>query len=223
MSESHKGTILVVDDEPLKRATLEIDLAAAGYRVIQAPDGATALQYLSEQPVDVVVADIRMPEIDGMQLLERVKAQSPQTHVVLMTAFGSVDSAVQAIKHGADDYMSKPFRTDVLVERLERLRANGQSGGNGSAAAASEAAPATESQAPAPAGGNGDDLLCCGSLRLTEAVAGVERSLIDAALRRAAGNQAKAAQFLGIPRTTLRDKMAKYGFVGEPVRQPEVH
>lgn len=216
MNQPSKGTLLVVDDEPLKCATLDIDLTAAGYHVIQAPDGATALQHIQEQPVDVVIADLRMPEMNGLQLLTRIKATSPRTHVILMTAFGSVDSAVAAIKHGAYDYLAKPFNTSVLVARLDRLMANGHAdhNGNGSTEAV---LPSLEQEAPTEPAAEAD-VLCCGALKLTEAVAGVERSLIDAALRRAAGNQAKAAQFLGIPRTTLRDKMAKYGFVGDPGR-----
>jgi len=219
MNPSVKGTLLVVDDEPLKRATLDIDLTAAGYRVIQAPDALTALEYLAEQTVDVVIADLRMPEMDGLQLLERVKAASPRTHVILMTAFGSVDTAVEAMKHGAHDYLAKPFSSAALVSRLDRLLANGHSPDqpdNGSAGGSATPAASDRLSSAEPGG----ETLCAGSLKLTEAVAGVERSLIDAALRRAAGNQAKAAVFLGIPRTTLRDKMAKYGFVGETNRSP---
>lgn len=215
MNQASKGTLLIVDDEPLKRATLDIDLTAAGYHVIQAPDGLTALQHIAEQPVDVLVADLRMPEMDGLQLLDKVRSASPKTHVILMTAFSSVDTAVQAIKRGAHDYLAKPFSSAVLLSRIERLLSNGQGDGNGHQAAEPVAEPT-----PAAEMVVGSETLCSGTLKLTEAVAGVERSLIDAALRRAAGNQAKAAQFLGIPRTTLRDKMAKYGFVGEPVREP---
>jgi DNA-binding NtrC family response regulator len=219
MNQPSKGTLLIVDDEPLKRATLDIELTAAGYRVLQAADPGVALQYLEQQPVDVVVTDWRMPEMDGMQLLDCIRDRWPATQVILMTAYSSVDSAVQAIKRGAYDYVSKPFATEVLVSKLERLRSNGH-GGNGETpggAAPAEAVatiPETgQADAPAPES-------CCGiSLKLPEAIAGVERSLIDAALRRAAGNQAKAAQFLGIPRTTLRDKLAKYGLATEPNRE----
>lgn len=220
MNQPQKGTLLIVEDEALKRATLDIELTAAGYRVLQVPDPLTALQYLEEQPIDVVITDWRMPEMDGMQLLDRIKDRWPQVHVILMTAYSSVDSAVQAIKNGAYDYLSKPFTTDVLIQRLEKLRQ--PEGGNGEVAPASgETAsdPADEPTATVAEGRNGESEVVCGiNFKLPEAVAGVEKSLIDAALRRAAGNQAKAAQYLGIPRTTLRDKLAKYGLTGEPVR-----
>ena len=123
MSDSSKGVLLVVDDEPLKRITLQIELSQAGYTVIDAADAALALKVLGARPVDVVITDLRMSQMDGLQFLEQVKARWPQTHVLLMTAYGSVDSAVAAIKRGAYDYLTKPFKTDVLLEKLERLRA----------------------------------------------------------------------------------------------------
>lgn len=228
MNNSQYGTLLIVDDEPLKRATLDIELSAAGYRVLQAADPITALQYLEEQPVDVVVTDWRMPEMDGIQLLERIKTRWPQVHVILMTAYSSVDSAVQAMRQGAYDYLSKPFTTDILIRKLKGLL-NGGEDIKPEPAASSEpatrpddlAAAAVEGHAPAEAEpvdtqGNGAAAARAITIKLPEAVAGVERSLIDAALRRAAGNQAKAAQYLGIPRTTLRDKLAKYGMMTGP-------
>ena len=131
MNQTRKGTLLVVDDEPLKRATLDIELTAAGYRVLQAADPMAALAQLEQQPVDVVVTDWRMPGMDGIQLLDQIKRRWPQTHVIMMTAYGSVDSAVQAIKRGAYDYVSKPFSTEVLLAKIDRLRSNGHSDGNG--------------------------------------------------------------------------------------------
>ena len=123
MSDSSKGVLLVVDDEPLKRITLQIELSQAGYTVIDAADAVLALKVLGARPVDVVITDLRMSQMDGLQFLEQVKARWPQTHVLLMTAYGSVDSAVAAIKRGAYDYLTKPFKTDVLLEKIERLRA----------------------------------------------------------------------------------------------------
>jgi two-component system, NtrC family, response regulator HydG len=123
MTDSSKGVLLVVDDEPLKRATLQIELAGAGYSVSEAADAAAAMKVIETRPVDVVITDVRMPEMDGIQLLELVKSKSPRTHVILMTAYGTVDSAVEAIKRGAYDYITKPFPTEVLVQKLDRLLA----------------------------------------------------------------------------------------------------
>ncbi len=130
MTESSKGVLLVVDDEPLKRVTLQIELSEAGYTVLEAADAISALKQLDARPVDIVITDVRMPEIDGMQFLEEIKARFPKTPVILMTAFGSVDAAVEAIKRGAYDYIAKPFPTDMLLEKIERLLA-GRSAGEG--------------------------------------------------------------------------------------------
>jgi len=122
MNETSKGVLLVVDDEPLKRITLQIELAQAGYTVLEAADAASAFKLLQARPVDVVITDLRMPQVDGLALLEQVKARFSKTHVILMTAYGSVDSAVSAIKHGAYDYLTKPFGTEALLEKLSHLR-----------------------------------------------------------------------------------------------------
>ena len=89
MTDSSKGVLLVVDDEPLKRATLQIELAGAGYTVFEAADAQAAAKVIETRPVDVVITDVRMPEMDGIQLLELVKSRSPRTHVILMTAYGT--------------------------------------------------------------------------------------------------------------------------------------
>jgi DNA-binding NtrC family response regulator len=123
MTDSSKGVLLVVDDEPLKRATLQIELSGAGYTVLEAPDAMSASKTIETRPVDAVITDVRMPEVDGIQLLEMIKSRSPRTHVILMTAYGTVDAAVEAIKRGAYDYITKPFSTDMLVEKIERLLA----------------------------------------------------------------------------------------------------
>lgn len=123
MSEVSKGVLLVVDDEPLKRITLQIELSQAGYTVLDASDAETARRHLHAKPVDVVITDVRMPQTDGLQLLDEIRAHWPRTHVILMTAYGTIDSAVSAIKRGAYDYITKPFSTDALLQRLDRLRA----------------------------------------------------------------------------------------------------
>jgi DNA-binding NtrC family response regulator len=129
--------LLVVDDEALKRVTLQIELSEAGYEVHEAQDATTALRVLNEKPVDVVISDIRMPEMDGIRFMERIKADFPRTHVILMTAFGTVDAAVEAIKRGAYDYITKPFETEALLARLEVLLAS-RKGGTGEWSSESE-------------------------------------------------------------------------------------
>lgn len=117
-----KMTVLVVDDEPIKRVTLQIELSEAGYEVIDAADAQIALRVMEGRAVDVVLTDLRMPGMDGIGFLDEIKRRSPGTYVILMTAYGTVDTAVEAIKRGAYDYITKPFRTETLLDKLDRLR-----------------------------------------------------------------------------------------------------
>ena len=138
MMSPNKTTVLIVDDEPLKRITLQIELGDAGYDVLEAADARIALRVMEGRPVDIVVTDLRMPGMDGIGFLDEIKRRWPETDVILMTAYGTVDTAVSAIKRGAYDYITKPFRTETLLEKLDRLRAY-RSSERGSASADEEA------------------------------------------------------------------------------------
>ncbi|MCW8811855.1 MAG: sigma-54 dependent transcriptional regulator, partial [Ignavibacteriaceae bacterium] len=115
------GSILVIDDEidmqHLLKRSLEPDL---GCRVETASSGEIALQMLAKRQFDLVLADIKMPGMDGLELLELIKRETPDITVVMMTAFGSIDVAVDAMKNGAYDFITKPFDHDALVLRLEK-------------------------------------------------------------------------------------------------------
>ncbi|HJO03529.1 MAG TPA: sigma-54 dependent transcriptional regulator [Acidobacteriota bacterium] len=106
--------VLIVDDESSMRAMLSIALGDEGWEVHAAGDGNEALALLSKQPVDVVVSDIRMPGVDGMELLRHVRDRSPRTEVSLITAHASTDSAIEAVRLGAYDYVTKPFDVEEL-------------------------------------------------------------------------------------------------------------
>ncbi len=123
MRNESKGCVLVVDDEPLKRVTLHLDLTEAGYTVFDAAEAQTAMRLVESHPVDVVVTDLKLPGTDGLALLEHVKQRRPGAYVILMTAYATIDTAVTAMKRGAYDYITKPFGTDVLLAKLERIRA----------------------------------------------------------------------------------------------------
>ncbi len=116
--------ILVVDDEVNIRNALVTMLEKKGYRVCGAGTGEEALRHLEEARLNLVITDLRMPGIDGMEFLRRLKAKWPDTEVVVMTAFGSIDTAVEAMRLGAHDYLTKPIdreRFTVIVEKaLER-------------------------------------------------------------------------------------------------------
>jgi DNA-binding NtrC family response regulator len=115
-----KGTILVVDDDADLRALLQDVLDDRGHRVVVAEGGREALKRLGEQDFDVVLSDLRMRDMQGIELLGEVKRAFPDTNVIIMTAFGSVETAVEAMKQGAYDYVTKPVKTDELVLVMER-------------------------------------------------------------------------------------------------------
>jgi DNA-binding NtrC family response regulator len=110
-----RARLLVVDDEPPQREMLSRILERAGFAVETAPDGKAALEQLQAGPVDLLLTDQRMPNMDGLELLEQVQRLAPGLPVILMTAFGSVSTAVDAMKRGAADYLTKPFERDELL------------------------------------------------------------------------------------------------------------
>ena len=113
--------ILVADDEPGVRESLAEVLRDAGYDVRTAPDGPNALGALDEREFAVVLTDLRMPGADGLAVLRRAHETSPQTLVVVMTAHGSVETAVEALRNGAADYILKPVVFDELLAKVKRL------------------------------------------------------------------------------------------------------
>jgi two-component system response regulator PilR (NtrC family) len=124
------GKVLVVDDEQGMREFLKMLLEKQGHRVITAADGCRALALVAEQPPDLVISDLRMPKMGGIDLLAGLRAQHPELPVILITAYASSDSTIQAMRLGADDYITKPFRIDeirlVVEKALARRRAVAQ-------------------------------------------------------------------------------------------------
>ena len=112
--------ILVVDDESLPRQSLTDLLRRKGITVDAAQDGAEALRLFLAAPYPMVISDLRMPNVDGLALLQEVKARAPRTFFVLLTGFGTVESAVAALKAGADDFLEKPVSALRLQRLLER-------------------------------------------------------------------------------------------------------
>ena len=112
--------VLVVDDKQMMRDSVGTTLQRAGFSVVAAPSGAVALQLVARHRPAAVITDLKMPEMDGLELLARLKAADDTLPVVLMTAYGSVDAAVSAMKEGAFDFIQKPFEGDELVMTLRR-------------------------------------------------------------------------------------------------------
>ncbi len=115
-----KNKILIADDEADIALILRLQLEDAGFTTVRARDGAEALEMLEREECELVLLDIRMPRVDGMQVLERVTIEHPELAVVMMTAHGSEEIAVEAMKRGALDYITKPFSTDDMLKRVER-------------------------------------------------------------------------------------------------------
>ncbi|MDY6853404.1 MAG: sigma-54 dependent transcriptional regulator [Thermodesulfobacteriota bacterium] len=118
--------ILVVEDEVRMRNLLKRILTKQGFSVHTSPNGMDALNKLDEIPFDVIITDIKMPEMNGMELLKTVKETRKDIYIIIMTAFGSIGSAVKAMKEGAYDYITKPFKMDeisiVIKKALEEKR-----------------------------------------------------------------------------------------------------
>ena len=115
-----KARVLVVDDEPSARSGLDKLLRQEGYAVDLAGDGPTALGIAAERPPDVAVTDLKMPGMDGIELLAKLREQDADLPVLVVTAFGDIASAVTAMRAGADDYLIKPVDFDALLLSLER-------------------------------------------------------------------------------------------------------
>ncbi len=118
--ENHTARILVVDDEKRMRHLLSMMLEGNGYEVHQAEDGRQALESLQEAAFDLVIADIKMPRLDGHGLLKCMKQESIDIPLVFITAFASVESAVEAMQKGVVDYISKPFDEDRILLTVQR-------------------------------------------------------------------------------------------------------
>lgn len=114
-----RKTILLIEDEKLMRVTLEDALKSAGYDVVSFESGIEALNFLEDNPFDVVVTDVRLPDIDGIDILRKITGAN-DAQVIVMTAFGTIKDAVEAMKLGAFDYITKPFSLDEFLLLIQR-------------------------------------------------------------------------------------------------------
>ncbi|MBU0651997.1 MAG: sigma-54 dependent transcriptional regulator, partial [Proteobacteria bacterium] len=133
--------ILVVDDELNMRLVLEAMLKKEGYEVATAADGQEALRILKEEKIAVVATDLRMPRLDGMGLLNRIMQDDPSLPVIILTAYGTVANAVDALKKGAFDYLTKPFEQDELKTVILKAVKTRQLGDRDLSAPAGDADP----------------------------------------------------------------------------------
>ena len=194
-----RGRILIVDDKENMRG-LARDILAPQHDVALAADGAAARTHLEAGEFDVVLTDIRMPTLDGFELLKLVKERWPLTEVVVMTAFASIQSAVEAMRRGAYDYIQKPFDPDdvslVVNRALERRRER-------VAARVAASGTATLSE---------QDL---SNLSYREALASARdrgsRDYLAALLKSFGGNVSRAAERAGLERESLHRLLRRHG------------
>ena len=123
---SSNGTILVVEDQESARESLVELLRGEGYDVHEAADGQDGISKINQLDLDVVLTDLMMPGADGLTVLKHVREFSPQTLVVLMTAHASVETAVEAIRSGAQDYLLKPLVFDDVLRKIQNLMSHRQ-------------------------------------------------------------------------------------------------
>jgi len=112
----------VVDDEPAQRGLVAGFLKKHGFDVVETGGGREAVARFKQEPFDLVLTDQRMPDLSGLEVLEAVRAASPETAVVVVTAYGTIETAVSAVKAGAADYLTKPLNLDDLLHRVHRVR-----------------------------------------------------------------------------------------------------
>src|SRR3989338_10248786 len=113
--------ILIVDDEPLIRESLYEILRIEGYRVQMASSGEDALRVLNKSDFDIVVTDFKLPKMNGIELLENIKKEKSKTEVILITGYGSIETAVEAMKKGAFDYITKPINDSEIKIIISKI------------------------------------------------------------------------------------------------------
>ena len=116
-----KGKILVIDDEDIVRLSCSRTLVPEGYELKMAKNGPEGLQMLAEDTFDLVLTDLKMPNMDGIEVLAKIKEKWPATDVVIVTGYQTVETAVKAIKLGAFDYIEKPFTPDTLIATVSNV------------------------------------------------------------------------------------------------------
>jgi DNA-binding NtrC family response regulator len=119
-------TILIVEDKESMAEMLSQALEAEGYSTLHAKDGGEGIQLFKDKKIDLVLTDLKLPQKDGLEVLAVVKAHNPLTPVIMMTAYGTIETAVKAVKEGAYDFLTKPFDPDhlliLIAKALEKQR-----------------------------------------------------------------------------------------------------
>ena len=188
--------ILVVDDELGLRHTLTLILEGEGHRIRAASHGEEALAMLAAEDADLVLCDVRMPVLDGLGFVERYRREAGRALVIMMSAYGDDDAAIDAMKRGAYDYIQKPFRADQVILTLRKaIEREGLL----------RQVQSLEEQLAALQSPEGVDL------SVKRQVASLERTLIARALAQTRGNRTRAAKLLELSPRALLYKIKEYG------------
>jgi DNA-binding response OmpR family regulator len=116
-----KGRILVIDDEDIVRVSCKRTLVPEGYAVDAAASGKEGLELFEKSKYDLVIIDLKMPGMDGIEVLVNIKRQRPEQNVMIMTGYDTVEHIVESISSGAAHYLEKPFTPDTLIERIKEV------------------------------------------------------------------------------------------------------
>lgn len=119
-----KGTVLIVDDEQAIRESLSMVLEDEGYTCLTSANGKNALDLFNKKHIDVLITDIHMPVINGLELFKKAKEISPNTRTIIITAYSETDNAIQTINEGASGYFIKPLDFDEMIERIKVIISN---------------------------------------------------------------------------------------------------
>ena len=213
--------VLIIDDNPVIRSGCRRILERGGFFCTTAEGSVQAFEYIRRAAFDAALVDLKMPGMSGMEVLQRLRKESPNTAIIVITGHASIDSAIETIKAGAFDYLPKPFTPEVLTARVRRavhavrkemaescirqeLERDKLSQTAGHLPAMGRVARMIQGEAKVPENAVDNSQ---GSLVRMETVE------IRNALRQFKGNKTRAAEHLGINRKTLREKMQRYGIV----------
>src|SRR3970040_2424206 len=116
-----KGALLLIDDEPELRESLEMLLSSEGFAVESAATGEAGLRWLDRKPFDLLLLDVALPDKSGLEVLAAIRASNPSLAVVMITAYGSVENAVEAMRAGANNYITKPWDNERLLAEINTL------------------------------------------------------------------------------------------------------
>lgn len=189
LSESRKMRTLIVEDEPRYRSFLEDVLRDMDCAPVGAKDAEEALRAIAVEPPELLLLDLNLPLMDGLTLLERFRKIQPETPVVILTGFGDLAAAKNAIRLGVSDFLTKPCDLGQIEMAIDRARRRGRKERVEELAARTEAVALTADVRP---------------------LAELERAAIFDALRQSAGNRSEAARRLGISRRSLYNKIGEY-------------